>query len=37
MIFYVKYVTIDHVTCHVWPLTKVERSRSPGHVTYQQQ
>jgi len=30
---------IDHVTRHIWPMTKAKRkvSRSRGHVTYQQQ
>jgi len=26
---------VDHVTRHVWPLTKVKRSRSQGRATYQ--
>jgi len=26
---------VDHVTCHVWQLSKVKRSQ--GHVTYKQQ
>ena len=28
---------VDHMAGHVWPLTKIKRSRLQGHIAYQQQ